>query len=108
MLGNPLVGAVALTLMVGTILVAAGIFRSIASIVMQYPNWGWHLLSGIVSLVAGGILLSRLGAASLWFIGLFVGIDLIFHGISWIAFSLRVHRLAGELQVTDTDQRRAA
>ena len=107
-LSSPLSGAIAITLMVGTILVAAGIFRSISSIVMHFPNWGWHLLSGIVSLLAGGILLSRLGTASLWFIGLYVGIDLIFHGISWIMFSLRVHSLARELKVTDTDQRRAA
>jgi uncharacterized membrane protein HdeD (DUF308 family) len=108
MLSSPLSGAVAITLMVGTILVAAGIFRAISAIVMHFPNWGWHLLSGIVSVLAGGILLSRLSIASLWFIGLYVGIDLIFHGISWIAFSLRVHSLARELQVTDTDQRRAA
>ena len=108
MLSSPLLGAVALTLMIATILIAEGIFRSIASIVMQFPNWGWGLLSGIVSIIVGGILLSRIQYASLYFIGLFVGIDLIFHGISWIMFSSRVHSLAQELQITEDDRRRAA
>jgi uncharacterized membrane protein HdeD (DUF308 family) len=108
MLSNPLAGAVALTLIVGTILVAAGIFRSISALVMQFPNWGWSLLSGVVSLAMGAILLARLPVASLWFIGLYVGIDLVIHGIAWIMFSLRVHSLAQELQMTDTDVRRAA
>src|SRR5215510_3813988 len=39
-LGSPLAGAVALTLMIGAILVAEGIFRSVSSIVMRFPNWG--------------------------------------------------------------------
>jgi uncharacterized membrane protein HdeD (DUF308 family) len=107
MLAHPLSGAVAITLMVGAILVAAGIYRSIASIAMQFPNWGWSLFSGVVSLAAGAILLSNWQTASLWFLGLFVGIDLIFHGISWITFALRVHSLAGELNISESDRRAA-
>src|SRR5262245_40383077 len=45
-LSSPLSGAAAITLMIGTILIAAGLYRSIASIVMQFPYWGWALLSG--------------------------------------------------------------
>src|SRR5262249_50284618 len=106
-LSAPLSGAVAITLMVGTILIAVGLFRSIASIAMRFPNWGWSLFSGIVSLVLGGLLLRGWQSASLWFLGLYIGIDLIIHGISWIMFALGVHSLASDLEITERDRRAA-
>ena len=86
----------------------AGIYRSVASIVMQFPNWGWSLLSGAVSFGLGAILLSQWQTTSLWFLGLYVGVDLILHGLSWIMFSLRVHSLASDLKITEAERRRAA
>jgi uncharacterized membrane protein HdeD (DUF308 family) len=65
-------------------------------------------LSGIASIVLGGLLLARWPVASLYFIGLFIGIDLIMHGISWTAFSLRVHSLARRVEGKETDFPRAA
>jgi uncharacterized membrane protein HdeD (DUF308 family) len=91
----------------GTILIAAGIYRSVASIVMRFPNWGWSLLSGIVAIALGFMLVRNWQSTSLYFLGLAVGIDLILHGLAWITFSTRVHRLAGEVGITDTDRRAA-
>ena len=107
MLRSPISGAVAITLMVGTILVAVGIFRSVASIVMRFPSWGWSLFSGIVSLALGALLLRDWQSASLWFLGFYVGIDLMIHGFSWIMFSLGVHNLARRMEITDADRRAA-
>jgi uncharacterized membrane protein HdeD (DUF308 family) len=92
-LSYPVSGAVAITMMIGILLLAAGIYRSVASIVMQFPNWGWALLSGIVTFALGSMLLRNLSSTSLWFLGLAIGIDLILHGFSWIMFSLRLHSL---------------
>lgn len=106
-LSAPLSGAAAITLVVGTILVVAGIFRSVSAIIMQFPNWGWSVFSGIISLLLGAILLGSWQTAAFWFIGLYIGIDLIIHGLSWIMFSLRVHRLAEEVGITESDRRAA-
>ena len=108
LLSSPIAGAIAVTLIVGLILMTAGIYRSVASIVMQFPNWGWSLLSGAVSFGLGAMLLTHWQTTSLWFLGLYVGLDLILHGLSWIMFSLRVHSLASDLKITDAEQRRAA
>jgi uncharacterized membrane protein HdeD (DUF308 family) len=107
-LSSPLAGAAAITLMVGAILIAAGIYRSVASIVMQFPNWGWSLVSGIASFVLGVLLLRTWQTSSLWFLGLYIGIDLIIHGFSWIMFSTRVHSLAAQAGISEADRRRAA
>jgi uncharacterized membrane protein HdeD (DUF308 family) len=103
-LSSPVSGAAAITLMVGAILIAAGIYRAIASIVMQFPNWGWALLSGIVAFALGVMLVRAWQSTSLWFLGLVIGIDLIVHGFSWIMFSLSIHKLAGDLGITEADR----
>ena len=106
-LSYPVSSAVLITLMLGMILMIAGLYRSVASIVMQFPNWGWSLLSGIVSFVLGAMLVGSWQTTSLYFLGLFIGVDLIFHGLSWIMFSLRVHSLAEDLNITEADRRAA-
>jgi uncharacterized membrane protein HdeD (DUF308 family) len=106
-LSHPIAGAVAITMLVGTILLVAGIFRSVASIAMRFPNWGWALLSGIVTFALGAMLLGNLSNFSLWFLGFAVGVDLILHGISWMTFSLGLRRLSGHLAVTEADRRAA-
>jgi uncharacterized membrane protein HdeD (DUF308 family) len=103
-LSSPLSGAAAITLMIGAILIAAGMYRSIASIVMQFPNWGWALVSGIVAFALGVSLVRGWQTTSLWFLGLVIGIDLIVHGFSWIMFSLSIHNLAGQIRVTEADR----
>jgi uncharacterized membrane protein HdeD (DUF308 family) len=106
-LSYPVSGAVAVTVIIGTILLVAGIFRSVASIAMRFPNWGWALVSGIVAFVLGVMLLKGWQSTSLWFLGFAVGIELILHGISWMTFSVGLHRLAGELGITEADRHAA-
>ena len=95
MLSNPLASAAALTMVIGTIFIVGGFYRSIASIVMRLPNWGWSLVNGLVTLALGVLLVKGWPASSLWFLGLYVGIELIFHGISWITFASGLRRIAG-------------
>jgi uncharacterized membrane protein HdeD (DUF308 family) len=107
MLSYPVSGAVAVNMIIGTVLVVAGIFRSVASIAMRFPNWGWALVSGIAAFVLGVVLLKDWQNTSLWFLGFAVGVDLILHGISWMTFSAGIHRLAGELGITEADRHAA-
>jgi uncharacterized membrane protein HdeD (DUF308 family) len=86
-------------------LLVAGTFRLLSSIVMRFPNWGWALVSGIAAFALGIILLRNWQSTSLWFLGFAVGVDLIFHGISWITFSLAIHRMTGSAGITEADRR---
>jgi uncharacterized membrane protein HdeD (DUF308 family) len=73
-----------------------GLLRVIFSLVVQFPAWPWVLLNGVVDLVLGVLILSGWPESSLWVIGLFVGIDLLFHGWSWmiLALTVRTHNAA--------------
>jgi uncharacterized membrane protein HdeD (DUF308 family) len=103
-LNYPASGAAVITMIIGTMLAVSGIFRSIGSAAMRFPNWGWSLLSGIVTFVLGVALIRNWQSSSLWFLGLAVGVDLIFHGISWITFSFGIHSLASALGITEADR----
>jgi uncharacterized membrane protein HdeD (DUF308 family) len=44
-------------------------------------------------MVLGLLILSAWPASGLWVIGLFIGIDLIFYGLAWIALALGLRSL---------------
>jgi uncharacterized membrane protein HdeD (DUF308 family) len=92
-LQNPLLAAVVLTLALGVTLVVSGIVRIILAFGMKAGNaWIWLLLSGVITLLLGLIILARWPVSSLYVLGLFLGIDLVFAGSGWIALGLGLRR----------------
>ena len=87
---RPLVTAEILTLLMGAFFLVAGLFQLITPFVVSLPEWGWHVLNGIITLVLGILILAQWPVSGLWVIGLFVGIELIFYGGAWIALALRL------------------
>jgi uncharacterized membrane protein HdeD (DUF308 family) len=85
---RPLVTAEILTLLMGAFFLVTGLFQIVAPAVISLPEWGWHVLNGVITLVLGVLVLAQWPVSGLWVIGLFVGIELIFYGIAWIALAL--------------------
>jgi len=56
--------------------------------------WVWVLLSGIITLVLGLMILARWPVSSLYVLGIFLGIDLVIAGASWIGIALGLKKLA--------------
>ena len=54
--------------------------------------WIWVVLSGAVTLLLGLMILSRWPVSSLYVLGLFLGIDLVIAGASWIGISLGLRK----------------
>ncbi len=93
---NPMATAVTLTLLIAMFLMFEGLFRIFTAISIRYPNWGWLLLSGVVSLVLGLMIWRQWPLSGLWVIGLFVGIQMILNGWSLVMLSLAVKNLPEE------------
>jgi uncharacterized membrane protein HdeD (DUF308 family) len=55
-------------------------------------RWGWILTSGIVNLVLAVLLVAGLPGTAAWAIGLLVGINLVFNGVSLSAMALVARR----------------
>ncbi len=81
----PLIGALSLTLLLASLFIVGGVFRAVGAASLRFPNWGWTAASGIIAVALGVLLLAQLPASSLWFLGLAVGIDLLFEGTGLIA-----------------------
>ena len=81
-------------------LVVSGIFRIVSALTLKFPGWGWQMLSGVVTMILGVLITKVLkqddGAGGLWVIGLFVGIEMIFNGWTWIMLSLEVRSIPVE------------
>jgi uncharacterized membrane protein HdeD (DUF308 family) len=91
-LENPLLAAALLTLLLGVSLVASGIMRIVLAFSMKEgAPWIWVALSGAITLLLGIVILAHWPVSGLYILGLFLGIDLVLAGASWIAvgFGLR-------------------
>ena len=83
---NPLLAAGLLTLLLGASLVVSGIVRIILAFSMKDgAPWIWVIISGVVALILGLMILARWPVSSLYALGIFLGIDLVIAGASWIS-----------------------
>lgn len=85
---NPVASALSLTILLGVFFVIVGIFKVIEALLVKLPYWGWRLVSGILSLVLGGLVLLHWPHSGLIVIGLFIGIDLLMTGWAYIMLSI--------------------
>lgn len=88
MLTHPTVTLVTLTLLIAAFFLSIGLFRIISSVVARFQGWGWVFLNGIISFILGILILMHWPSSSLWVIGLFIAIDLIFAGWTLIMIAL--------------------
>ena len=92
---NPLLAAALLTLLLGIALIASGIMRIwLAFSMKEGMPWIWVVVSGVITVLLGLIILAHWPVSSLYILGLFLGIDLIFAGAGWIAVGFGLARRA--------------
>ena len=92
---HPDAGAQGVTMLLAALFIVGGLFRGVGASVIQFPRWGWTVFSGLVSVVLGIYLLVSWPAATTYFIGLAIGIDLIFDGSALVGFAGAIHSLPG-------------
>jgi uncharacterized membrane protein HdeD (DUF308 family) len=90
MMSHPLEAAVGLTLMLAAAFMAGGVMRIVVAAIEHFHGWGWVMLNGFISLFLGIYIWRHFPESAFWVLGLFVGIDLIFSGWSWIILALGI------------------
>lgn len=86
---NPLLAAGVLTLVLGISLIVSGILRLFLAMQMtEGAPWVWVALSGVITVLVGGMILVQWPVSSLFVLGIFLGIDLVVAGIGWIGMGL--------------------
>lgn len=95
LLDNPLESALGFTLLVAASLLVGGILRIVLALVERFNGWAWVLINGVISVVLGVAIWRQWPLSGLWVIGLFVGVEMLFSGISWVMLGLAVRVPAG-------------
>ena len=90
---HPDAGAAGVTMLLACLFIVGGLFRGVGAGVIQFPRWGWTVFAGLVSVALGVFLLTTWPTASTYFIGLAIGIDLIFDGAALTGFAGAIHSL---------------
>ncbi|MDF2997346.1 MAG: hypothetical protein K0R27_2983 [Xanthobacteraceae bacterium] len=90
---NPLLAAGVLTLLLGISLIVSAVFRGVAAWhARPHAGWGWLEASAIITLLLGIIILIGWPVNSLWILGMFLGIDLIFSGVAVLMLGMRLKK----------------
>jgi uncharacterized membrane protein HdeD (DUF308 family) len=97
LLWNPIAGVATLTY----VLIAFFIIDGILIIVLALEHrrelsdrWQWMMIGGLLDLILAVIIITGLPGTLTWALGLLVGIDLVFGGVSLIAMALSARQSA--------------
>jgi uncharacterized membrane protein HdeD (DUF308 family) len=108
LLANPLWGVAVLTTVVGFMLVIEAVFTAVLAFQTRPASgWGWLLFDAAISLLLGFLILAHWPQSSIWAIGTLVGVAVLIRGISRIALSFGLRRVAGKVESQLPTQRAA-
>lgn len=103
----PLWGVAVLTMVLGVMLVVeAGFATALAFQMRPGSGWTWFLFDATISAILGVLILARWPVSAFWAIGTLVGAAVLVRGITRIALSAGLRRVAG--RVEDIQRPRAA
>jgi uncharacterized membrane protein HdeD (DUF308 family) len=85
---HPLTGAAAFTLLLGSALFVTGLLRIYFGVKLPHGARGLVVTAGLVTTLLGVLILIGWPENSPLILGIFLGVDLLVYGGSWIAFGL--------------------
>jgi uncharacterized membrane protein HdeD (DUF308 family) len=90
---RPGLGAAGYTLLLAMFFVAGGVARIVAGFAHRFSGWVWTVVNGVVTLFLGMLVWREWPESALWVIGTFVGIELLFNGLSWFMLGMDLRNL---------------
>ncbi|MFI6864634.1 HdeD family acid-resistance protein [Streptomyces sp. NPDC050421] len=85
--------AEALTMFAALLFLTGGVFRLVGSVVVRGPQFGWTLLQGAFGLLLGLLVLFDWPHSSLYVLGCFFSLALLFDGLGLIAVGVGGRRI---------------
>lgn len=84
---TPVKTAIVLTNILAVVLIIAGVIRMFNALLFRVmQGWGWTFLSGLLTFIAGVVILIS-PDAPFWVLGLFLAVDILFQGINYLSFA---------------------
>ncbi|KTC92550.1 DUF308 domain-containing protein [Fluoribacter dumoffii] len=92
---DPFLASTIITALLAWVLIIIGITRIILAFSLKNAKgWGWLLFAGITAIILGVLILMQWPISGLWVIGMFIAIDMIVNGWTYIFIALSVRASA--------------
>lgn len=88
MLEDPGRGIAGLTLLLAASFMAKGVLGIIIAITQRFDGWIWIFLNGVISLALGILIWRKWPEDSVFFLTLYLGIEILITGWSWIMLAV--------------------
>ncbi|WP_175409831.1 HdeD family acid-resistance protein [Streptomyces sp. TRM64462] len=92
---HPGASAAAFTMFAALLFLTGGVFRLVGSVVVRGPQFGWTLLQGAFGILLGLLVLFDWPRSSLYVLGTFFSLALLFDGLGLIAIGMGGRRIVG-------------
>lgn len=90
----PIAGVFSITILLTFFFIAEGIAKIILGFQLRpFRQWGWFILNGLLALIMAYIIWSGWPGSAFWVLGLLVGINMIFFGISLMFLAWGIPRI---------------
>jgi uncharacterized membrane protein HdeD (DUF308 family) len=66
---------------------------TLAQSVHPAKGWGWMVFNGVISIVLAALFLIGWPVTSLWLVGLYVGLNLLFDGMALVAIGWSMRKI---------------
>ncbi|WP_327412486.1 HdeD family acid-resistance protein [Streptomyces sp. NBC_01233] len=107
-LRRPEASAEALTMFAALLFLTGGLFRLVGALVVRGPHFGLALVQGAFGVLLGILILSNWPGNSLYVIGTFFSLALLFDGLSLIALGTGARRILGLVREDEEPREEAA
>ncbi|KUL48344.1 HDED protein [Streptomyces sp. NRRL F-4489] len=97
-LRRPDASAAALTMFAALLFLTGGLFRLAGAVVVRGPQFGWTLLQGVIGILLGILVLANWPHSSLYVIGCFFSLALLFDGLGLFAMGVGGRRVVGMVE----------
>ncbi|WP_434777399.1 HdeD family acid-resistance protein [Neisseria sp. Ec49-e6-T10] len=91
---NPLLTTYVFTVLLACTMIVGGVVRIINGFALRpMSGWGWPVFSGLLTLITGVMIVS-IDGSWLWVIGLFLGVDMVFQGWTFVSLGFALKSLS--------------
>jgi uncharacterized membrane protein HdeD (DUF308 family) len=92
-ISDPVEAAIIYTLLLAMFFFVEGLFRIISALTGRFRQRGWMLVNGIVTLILGVLIWRQWPLSGLYAVGMLLGVNLVFSGVSYVGLGLAARRL---------------
>ncbi|MCA0403306.1 MAG: HdeD family acid-resistance protein [Proteobacteria bacterium] len=91
---DPFLASALITSLLASVLIVIGVARLIMAIQLRGESgWFWLLLAGLIAIALGIMILAHWPMSGLWIIGLFIAVELLVDGWTYIFLALSMRRV---------------